>query len=318
MFWLRVLGAGAFLIVLMRLPASQEVRLAHIDLRWLGVCMALTLGQLLLEASVWQWLLLAQRIRHSYPQTLLAFLASQYLGLVTPGHVGEFLAAGYISMDTGLTFGYALSSVVMKKALAWVSLVGFGIWGMSLLATLPLREGVQWAALMSIGGVVVLALGMTIWVLSLRRLARKWQRLSPWRIDLTEFWAGMRHLATWRLVMPLATAAAAFSLLFLQLDAVLRSVGIVLPLALVAKIAALSRIVARAVPVSVVGFGSKDAAVIGLLARQQIEPATGLTVTLLFLVCVYLVTLLLSGVCWWIKPLIVRRVVPSGRPGPAA
>ena len=309
-FWLRWLGVAAFLVVLMRLPASRDVRLVHIDLRWLGLCMALTLGQLLLEAGVWQWLLSAQQIRHPYPKTLLAFLASQYLGLVTPGHVGEFLAAGYISMETGLTFGYALSSVVMKKALAWISLVGFGLWGLSLLATLPLREGMQWAALASLGVALVLAAGIALWVLSVRRLTRKWQKLSPWTIDLTEFRSGMRHLCTWKLVMPLVTSAAAFSVLFFQLDAVLRSVGAALPLVLVAKIAAFSRIVARAVPMSVVGFGSKDAAVIGMLAQHQVEPATGLIVTLLLLVCSYLVTLLLSGVCWWIKPLVVRRVRP--------
>jgi hypothetical protein len=103
----------------------------------------------------------------------------------------------------------------------------------------------------------------------------------------------------------------AFSLLFLQLDAVLRSLGILLPCFLVVKIVALSRILARIIPVSIVGFGSKDAAVIWLLAQQGIDPAVGLTVTILFLVCSYLVTLLLSGLCWWIKPLVVRRVVPS-------
>ncbi|MBI3330915.1 MAG: flippase-like domain-containing protein, partial [Candidatus Omnitrophica bacterium] len=94
-WWLRFAGIAAFLtILLVQLPRSQEVHLARIDLRWLGLCMLLTIGQLLLEALVWQWLLSAQRIRHPYPKTLVAYLASQYLGLVTPGHVGEFLAAG--------------------------------------------------------------------------------------------------------------------------------------------------------------------------------------------------------------------------------
>ena len=118
-WWLRCLGVIAFIVILfVQLPRSQEVHLARIDLRWLGVCMLLTILQLLLEAFVWQLLLSAQRIRHSYPKTLIAYLASQYLGLVTPGHVGEFLAAGYISMNTGITFGYALSSVVMKMGVS--------------------------------------------------------------------------------------------------------------------------------------------------------------------------------------------------------
>lgn len=307
-WWLRFVGVIAFCIVLLRLPASShEVQLARIDLRWLGFCMLLTSGQLLLEAFVWHWLLSTQRIPHPYPKTVLTYLASQYLGLVTPGHAGEFLAAGYISMETGITFGYALSSVVMKKALHWVAVVSFGIWGLQLLAEVPFMQGVRWVALATVAILLVLAAGIALWIVSLRRITRKWQTLSPWQIDMTEFWAGIRHLASPRLIVPLAVAAGAFSLLFFQLDAILHSLGIALPLATVAKIVAFSRIVARIIPISVVGFGSKDAAVIGMLAQQDIDPAIGLTATLLWLVCSYLLTLLLSGLCWWIKPLVVPR-----------
>lgn len=310
-WWLRCLGIAAFLIVLMRLPASREASLSHIDLRWLGVCMLLTILQLVLEAAVWQWLLALQHIRYPYPKTLVTYLASQYLGLVTPGHVGAFLGAGYISMDTGLTVGYALSSVVMKKILLWVAVVGFGIWSLPLLGAVPFLQGVEKVVWASAIVLVSLSAAIALWVFSLRRLAKKWQRLSPWQIDLTDFWAGMRQLGSWRLLGPLALAALAFSVLFLQLDAVLRSLGVVRPLLTVAKIMALSRIAAKIVPVSFVGFGSKDAAIILLLAHRGLEVPTGITVTLLLLLCSYLVTLLLSGLCWWVRPLVIPRAAPS-------
>ncbi len=88
-WWLRFLGVAAFILILLRLPqVGEDVQLTRIDLRWLGLCMLLTIGQLLLEASVWHTLLSAQRIRHPYPKTLIAYLASQYLVIVTPVHVG--------------------------------------------------------------------------------------------------------------------------------------------------------------------------------------------------------------------------------------
>ena len=310
-WWLRFLGIAAFIIILLRLPTAPGVQLTRIDLRWLGFCMLLTIGQLLLETFAWHWLLVIQRIRHPYPKTLVAYLASQYLGLITPGHVGEFLAAGYISMNTGITFGYALSSVVMKKALSWTVIVSFGVWGLQLLSKVPLLQGVRWAILASLLVLVALSAGIAIWVVSLRRLARKWQKLSPWQIDMTEFRSGIRHLCSVRLAVPIVSLALAFSLLFIQLDAVLHALGVALPFPLVAKIVAFSRIFARAIPLSVVGFGSKDAAVIGMLAQHGIDPALGLAATLVWFVCSYLVTLLLSGLCWWIKPLVVRRAAPS-------
>lgn len=310
-WWLRFLGVAAFIAILLRLPGPKEVQPFHIDLRWIGICMLLTILALLLEAFIWHWLISMQRIRHPYPKTLLAYLASQYLGLVTPGHVGEFLAAGYISMQTGITFGYALSSVVMKKVLAWLTLLGFGIWGLPLLAQVPFLHGVGQVVWMGVGVFLVLAAGIGLWMVSLRRLTRKWERLSPWQIDMTEFWSGMRHLRSAQLLVPLALAALAFSLLFLQFDAVLRSLGIVMPFLLIAKIMALSRIAARLIPISVVGFGSKDAAVIVMLVQQGLTFPVGVTAALLLLMCSYLVTLLLSGLSWWIKPLVVHRAVPS-------
>ncbi|MBI4343687.1 MAG: flippase-like domain-containing protein [Candidatus Omnitrophica bacterium] len=313
-WWLRFLGVAAFLILLLRLPKSQQVQFARLDLRWLGFCMLLTILMLLLESLVWQRLLANQRIRHPYPKTLLSYLASQYLGLVTPGHVGEFLAAGYISTNTGITFGYALSSVVMKKVLAWVAIIGFGIWGLPLIAEMPFKQGV--GRLIALGAValVALSIGIGLWVVSLKRLAHKWASLSPWQIDMTEFWSGMRHLASPRLLIPLALTGLAFSLLFVQLNAVLRAMGIALPFVVVARMMALSRVAARLVPVSLVGFGSKDAALIWLLAQQRVDVVAGIAVALLLLICSYLVTLLLSGVCWWINPLLIRRAARGTGP----
>jgi hypothetical protein len=311
-WWLRFLGIAAFVVLLItQLPRSKTVHLSQIHLGWLGFCMLLTLAQLLLESFVWQWLLAMQRIPHPYPKTLVAYLAGQYLGLVTPGHVGEFLAAGYISMNTGITFGYALSSVVMKKTLFWAATIGFGIWGLPLLAEISFLQGVRELIWTGAAVLAVLSAGIALWVVSLRRLARKWQKLSPWKVDMTEFWAGMRHLCSIRLLVPLAIAAGVFGILFVQLDAVLRSMGLALPFLLVARIMALSRIAARLIPISVVGFGSKDAAVIVLLSQQGVEAPVAFAATLLFLLCSYLVTLLLSGVCWWIKPLVIRRLSAS-------
>ena len=307
MWVLRFLGIVALLGILAGLPKSQDLQLARIDLRWLGVCMLLTGGQLLLEAFVWQWLMAIQRIRYPYPKTVVSYLASQYVGLVTPGHVGELLAAGYISMDTGITFGYALSSVVMKKALNWVVVIGFGVWGLPLLTEISFLHAVQTLLWTTVVVLVALSLGMTLWVISLRRLARKWQKLSPWKIDMTEFWAGMRTLVSPALLPALIMAAVSFSLLFFQVDAIVRALGVSVPWLIVAKATALSRVAARLAPFSIVGFGSKDAALIALLHQQGVSIQAGIATTILLLACSYLLMLLLSGLCWWIKPLIVRR-----------
>jgi len=310
-WWVRFLGVAAVIVVLLLyLSRFQDARVFRVDLRWIGWCVALTMCQLLLEAFVWYWLLAMQRIRYPYPKTLLAYLASQYLGLVTPNHVGELLAAGHISMDTGITFGYGLSSVVMKKALAAVTAVAFGIWSVPLLAQLRFLQGVQ-VVVWSLVVLVVFSTALALWVVSLRRLARKWEKVSPWKIEMTEFWAGLSQLCSARLLAPLGLSVLSFSLLFFQLDAILHAMGLGLSFALLCKLMALSRITARFLPLSVFGFGSKDVLLILLLRQHGISFSDGLSAALLLLMCSHLVTLLLSGLAWWIKPLVIRRVVPA-------
>ena len=311
-WWLRWLGVAAFVILLLRLTRYQPlVLMRKADIGWLGWCMGLAMVQLLLEALVWQWLLSIQRVPHRYGQTAVAYLASQYLGLVTPGHVGEFLAAGYISMNTGITFGYALSSVVMKKLLNWVVIISVGLWGLRCVSAFPVLRGVGWVIAATAVVVAILAAGISIWVVSLRRLTRKWERLSPWKIETPALRAGLQQLLSVKLLIPLWIAALAFSCLFFQLDAVLRSVGVSLPFLVVAQTIAFSRLVARVIPVSVLGFGSKDAALIWMLAQHGVSTSVGLTAALLLLLTSYLITLLVSALCWWLKPLVVRRAQPA-------
>ena len=310
-WWLRLLGATAVLVILLVwLSRSEESRVVRVDLRWIWFAASLTVCQLLLDALVWFWLLTIQRIRYPYPKTLLAYLASQYLGLVTPNHVGELLAAGHISTDTGITFGYSLSSVVMKKALSAVTVAGFGIWSLPLLADLRFLQGMQ-IVVWSFVVLVVFSAALGLWVVSLRRLARKWERVSPSKIEMAECWAGFGQLVSPRLLVPLSLSALAFGLLFFQLDAVLRAMGLGLSFTLICRVMALSRIASRFLPLSMVGFGSKDALLILLLHRQGIAFSDGLRAALLLLMCSHLVTLLLSGLAWWIKPLVIRRVAPA-------
>ncbi|MBI4003673.1 MAG: flippase-like domain-containing protein [Candidatus Omnitrophica bacterium] len=302
--------AAVILVLLLYLSRSQDARVFRVDLRWIGLCVGLTICQLLAEALVWYRLLAMQGIRYPYPKTLLAYLASQYLGLVTPNHVGELLAAGHISVDTGITFGYGLSSVVMKKALAAVTAAAFGIWSVPLLAELRFLQGMQ-VVVWSVVVLIVFSAALASWVVSLQRLARKWEKVSPWKIEMAEFWAGVSQLVSPRLLAPLGLSVLAFSLLFFQLDAVLHAMGVGLSFALISKLMALSRITARFFPLSVFGFGSKDVLLILLLRHHGIAFSDGLTAALLLLMCSHLVTLLLSGLSWWIKPLVIRRVVPA-------
>jgi hypothetical protein len=49
-----------------------------------------------------------------------------------------------------------------------------------------------------------------------------------------------------------------------------------------------------------------------MLVQQDITLPVAITAALLLLMSSYLVTLLLSGLCWWVKPLVVRREATAG------
>ncbi len=116
--WLiRLVGPLILAVLLFRADSLTGVARAIGNAAVLPLLVALSLNVLSVFTKVERWrnLLLSQGI--TYPRKLAwgAFLSSMYLGMVTPGRVGDGLRAHYLRSHLGTPYAVGIASVVVDR-----------------------------------------------------------------------------------------------------------------------------------------------------------------------------------------------------------
>ena len=124
---LRLVGPVLLLIVIVRMPdrAALGRVLGSADLAPLLAALALNAANLGLKVERWRGLLRAQGRSYGAGRATLAYLSSSYVGMLTPGRVGDALRAQYLRHDLGVSYPEGLASVVMDRVCDLYVLVVF-------------------------------------------------------------------------------------------------------------------------------------------------------------------------------------------------
>src|SRR5262249_8562882 len=85
----------------------------------------LNLANIHLKVVRWNVLLKTRGIRYPERRAWPAFLTSLYVGMLTPGRVGDVLRAQYLKHDLGVPYAEGLASVVMDRLCDLYVLVAF-------------------------------------------------------------------------------------------------------------------------------------------------------------------------------------------------
>jgi uncharacterized protein (TIRG00374 family) len=232
-----------------------------------------------------------------------AYFASMFLGFLTPGRLGEFVKAWYVSQACKVSSGLAFSSVLADRLfdLYIVLMVGCA-------AVAGVYAQVQlWIVLGSL--VILLAFFLLVvlderWFFGLRRLVS----VSKW-VEQTFFKPGgwlediQRYGITWRglLVAALLTTLA-YALYFGQCYLLSQALGLSLTVTQATYAVALGGLVTL-LPVSISGLGTREAVIIAYLGRWEISSEAALSFSLLVFASSYLVGGLLGALAWWRRPL---------------
>lgn len=255
--------------------------------------LAFALPLLLLKAVKQNVLMHAFGARMPLQGSVKIWLIGYFLSVITPGRSGDFLRSLYLSKQTGVASGKCLTAVAVERALDLFCLFVLGIAG---LAVLSMQFGVAQSAIASLA---LLFAGFCAAMLLLSRkkavafLARPlFNALAP------EKWKG-RLSAAFRLfyeglfVYRKKKGSVALALLLTVLNwaasigqyyIVALALGMqVQPLFLVVAMPAV--LLAEALPISISGIGTRDAAAVLLLSFGGVQPASavGFSITVLAL-----------------------------------
>jgi uncharacterized membrane protein YbhN (UPF0104 family) len=223
-------------------------------------------GAVLLDAGVihaklfrWQTLLAACNVRVDTASAYRAYLPSLFLGLATPGRVGDVVRIQYLKRDHGVRYPDGLAvSVVDRLCDVYVLLafVSLGIVHLTNALSAPLAR----TAWLAVAGVAVAPL--LLFIPKIAEPAANWLYARVAGDGTPDgpstFFAALRSQVGRALIAPLGATVAAFLINYLQAWLVASALGMTLSFSDVVAVVSISSLLGL-LPISVSGIGVREA-----------------------------------------------------------
>lgn len=307
--YFRILGIIIFMFILYKINPLKILPVIK-NTYWtpFGFAMALLFPLMSLKAMRWNSLLKMQNIQYSLKGAISVYLASYYVGMVTPGRVGDFIKVGYLSRDKAVSYGGAFVSVIVDRFLDLILIIVVGMLG---ICFFDLFEQFGY---FSFGFLALLA--FLFWGLFnneilnkilgfvCRIFLKKYRYVA--QLHFNDFIADMNKLKNIKLFLPVLLTILAYGITFLQCYLIALALRLDVSFFYVAFTVSITGLVTL-LPVSFAGIGTRDAAVIFLFGLTGIGPQEAVGFSLLYLAVFVFVIGLWGAVYWFRKPLKVRE-----------
>jgi hypothetical protein len=305
-----VLGVALFAVILTRVDLGKIwIAYRHIKLSHAISGIALLFALTLLKSLRWRRIVSTQRVEVPVSMAFRLYAASLYLGVVTPGHIGDFAKSFYL-MGRGMTAGKAIFSSLADRLFDIVFLAVIGY------ASLLFFPGIFTDQLL-MSSVLLALVATTVAALMcrrefLKRFVRKFLSGMPnWGIrasidriateSIGEF--GLLGIRTSTIAALLTLAAWMAHYLFFIIFAKALGLGASIPVLIVSVSAA---VFVALIPVSLSGLGTRDLALILIFSRAGLTREAAVTFSFAFIL-VYIIQGFTGLLCWMSVPLNARK-----------
>jgi hypothetical protein len=227
-------------------------------------------------------------------------LSSLYLGMVTPGRVGDLLRIQYVKHDIGVPYTEGLATTLMDRfcdlyVLAAVVALGAMHFASALSADLA---NITWAAV----ALAVLAPSAFLLKGPVELLTRLLSRLTTrWHASVTALLDALRGLVGRSLIGAVARTVASFAVGFLLGWLVARALGIELSYVDVASLLATTSLLSL-IPISVSGVGVRELFLALVFPALGLLPAQGVALGIMVFVCNHMVIVVAGFIAWQLAP----------------
>ena len=312
---MRLLGGGLLVVLLTRVDIHQIYASYQQSTKWIIVLVASGLIPMFyLKTLRWVVILRAQGLRLRVWPSLIANFGSFFVGALTPGRLGEFIKAMYVSREAQVSVAHGLSSVLVDRLFDLYTVMIIG--GVSIF---QLGSELNIAiAFVIVGGVVTLPL---ITLLHDRiystlesigtRLGRLGQKLFGEKGMLTDLRRGLRQISVSALSIGLALTLLSYCLYFTQCYLLAVALQIDIPLRAVVFAIAIGGLVTL-LPISISGVGTRDAAIVFYLSRYAVQPETALSFSLLVFLVFYVQAGIIGALAWAAQPIPILSALERG------
>jgi hypothetical protein len=312
--WVRilcqVLGVALFAVILTRVDLGKIwIAYRHIKLSHAISGIALLFALTLLKSLRWRRIVSTQRVEVPVSMAFRLYAASLYLGVVTPGHIGDFAKSFYL-MGRGMTAGKAIFSSLADRLFDIVFLAVIGYASLLFFPGIFTNQVFMSSVLLAIVATTVAALMCRREFL--KRFVRKFLSGMPnWGIrasldriateSIGEF--GLLGVRTSAIAVLLTLVAWMAHFLFFIILAKALGIGASIPVLIVSVSAA---VFVALIPVSLSGLGTRDLTLILIFSRAGLTREAAVTFSFAFIL-VYLIQGFTGLLCWMSVPLNSRK-----------
>lgn len=272
---LKGIGIILFVVILSRIDATKAMAaLGGVSPVAVGAALGLFPLIYFIKSSRWHVLTVGSGAKSTFHESTSLYLAAMFLGVVTPGRVGEaFKIPGLVRQ--GLRWKDAMLLTIIDRALDMVVLGAAAIVATAMLFTLHTA-----ALLAAVSGATVIVLAILAW-----RLPRLRGAVLPNLKAKTWGWALLLTVLNW-------------CVYFLQLVVLEHAFSLGVPLLPFLAIMMMVTIIS-ALPIAPAGLGTRDAAL--LFFFGQLGIAEHVTVAFSFTIFVLTILSSLIGLYYWMR-----------------
>jgi uncharacterized protein (TIRG00374 family) len=301
---MRLLGPVLLVWVIWRFADLPVLLETFIQAAPLPIIAAILLNAAVIHAKLWRWreLLRTIDVPLGTAEAYRAFLPSLYLGLITPGRVGDALRIQYLKRDHAVGYSDGLAvSIVDRLCDVYVLLafVAFGAVRLANAVAAPLAQ-VTWVAVLAVAVAPAF-----LFVRGIAEPAAQWLygRFAEGRPHqgLSTFFASLRRQVGPRLLGPIVVTFGAFLLNYLQAWLVARAFGIDLTFIDVIALVAISSFLSL-LPISISGVGVRESFFALIFPALGFAGTLGIAFGLGVFGVIYLPTLVVGFAAWLVWP----------------
>jgi uncharacterized protein (TIRG00374 family) len=315
----RLIGLAILIVILLQLDLRATLATVA-EVRWGFLLLALAADPLQfgLKSLRWQKLLQMQGIRYPAGDAFLAFMAGLFLGLVTPGRVGEMGKALYLKQDQNLPVSEGLANVLMDRLFDLYTIMILGTIGLVWFRLLPscaltlIAAGTLGALLMPVALLSERLAGWGLMVLGQLPVVRRYQDRAS--TATSRFQNGLRPLLSPALVLPLLLTALAYTVFFFQAWLLGQALALDIGIAYLVMCLSVAGVITL-LPFSFSGLGTRDAILIVLFAPLGLVAEQAVAFSTLFFLTFYVGGGTVGAIAWQIKPLAERPKPLQGGTG---
>jgi glycosyltransferase 2 family protein len=311
--WLRIAGLLLLGFLLWKIDFRRILQvLSKADPVLVALAALLNIPQISLKAYRWNRLLKSQEISYPISSTILSYFGSIFIGLLTPGRVGEFIKTWHISHDCGVPKMRAFSSVLADRLFDLYALLLFG--GAALLSKTVHHNNAAIFGFVATSLLLILPLWLFLSEGSFLKIQQIGMRAGKFGAKLfaQDSWIptlrqGLKELKWGSILQAIVLTALAYAVFFGQCWLLARAIRLNADFLQVSFAVSLGSLVTL-LPISISGLGTREAAIVGYLGTLGVPSDASLGFSLLVFCTFYIAGALFGAIAWWIKPVSWKTV----------